>query len=431
VLDHLSALVEKSLVGAGDGDVPRYRLLESARAFGLEQLAAASETAESLKQHALAMRHQLEKVDNVNLDGGLRTEQLEAALLPELDNLRAAHGWAVAEGMDVETAIVLAACATSLEGFIIESGDWLLPLQPCVEAGVAPAVAARYWRAVASANMIGRVPLVLQANAADRAHTLYSELGLPRRAFSSLVQLAHHRLLLGDSAASLAAADKARALLQPDWPATLRVRLLRVDAYSVRRDGRLSEALELSREVVRVSVSTGDWLLEVMARVEVVDLLWQAGSLEEAARDAYGLAHELRARPTAYQDMAELFSSMLGVLSEAGRIDEALAVADEAWLIMRRGRTYFVAVWAYLFWRLGHAIPAAQLLGAAGARRARFGVSAGPIERRLEAQSRTDLLDRLGSEALARTLAEGAALGEQEILEMISAGLAGRVLPAA
>ena len=39
VLDHLSALVDKSLVVADAGDAPRYRLLESARAFALEQLA--------------------------------------------------------------------------------------------------------------------------------------------------------------------------------------------------------------------------------------------------------------------------------------------------------------------------------------------------------------------------------------------------------
>ena len=55
VLDHLSALVDKSLVVADAGDAPRYRLLESARAFALEQLAV-GETADSARRHALAMR---------------------------------------------------------------------------------------------------------------------------------------------------------------------------------------------------------------------------------------------------------------------------------------------------------------------------------------------------------------------------------------
>ncbi|HZV92279.1 MAG TPA: winged helix-turn-helix domain-containing protein, partial [Caldimonas sp.] len=218
VLDHLSALVDKSLVVAGDGDSPRYRLLESARAFGLEQLAAAGETADTLRRHALAVRRHFETVDATNLDGGLRTEELEALLLPELDNLRSAHGWATVDAVDVETAVVLAACSTALEDFTIESGDWLPPLQKWVEAGVEPAVAARYWRAVASTNMFGHVPVTLQAEAADRARSLYLGLGLPRRAFSSVVQLAVFRLVLGDPAAARTAAEEARALIQEDWP---------------------------------------------------------------------------------------------------------------------------------------------------------------------------------------------------------------------
>ena len=97
MLDHLSALVDKSLVVADAGDAPRYRLLESARAFALEQLAA-GETADMLKRHALVMRDFLRRVDDANLDGELRTDQFAGLVLPELDNLRAAHAWADRRG---------------------------------------------------------------------------------------------------------------------------------------------------------------------------------------------------------------------------------------------------------------------------------------------------------------------------------------------
>jgi len=43
VIDHLGALIERSFVTAGTGDEPRYRLLESARAYALEQLSASPE----------------------------------------------------------------------------------------------------------------------------------------------------------------------------------------------------------------------------------------------------------------------------------------------------------------------------------------------------------------------------------------------------
>jgi predicted ATPase/DNA-binding winged helix-turn-helix (wHTH) protein len=131
VLDHLSALVDKSLVVADAGEAPRYRLLESARAFALEHLAA-GETAETLRRHALAMRRFLERVDGTNLDGELRTDQYAALVLPELDNLRAAHAWAIGDGGDPEVAVALAAHAGSLIDYAGECADWLLPLRKVV-----------------------------------------------------------------------------------------------------------------------------------------------------------------------------------------------------------------------------------------------------------------------------------------------------------
>ena len=91
-------------------------------------------------------------------------------MLPELDNLRAAHAWAIGEAGDPQVAIALAAHAGSLIDYAVECADWLLPLRQHVEDGaVDPAVAARYWRAIAASNMVGRVPRALQAEAAIRA----------------------------------------------------------------------------------------------------------------------------------------------------------------------------------------------------------------------------------------------------------------------
>ena len=56
VLDHLGSLVDKSLVIAEGAAVPRYRLLETARAFALEQLDAAGEAEALRARHAAALR---------------------------------------------------------------------------------------------------------------------------------------------------------------------------------------------------------------------------------------------------------------------------------------------------------------------------------------------------------------------------------------
>ncbi len=54
-LDHLGALVDKSLVLAEGDPVPRYRLLETTRAYALERLAEAGETERVLQRHAEAL----------------------------------------------------------------------------------------------------------------------------------------------------------------------------------------------------------------------------------------------------------------------------------------------------------------------------------------------------------------------------------------
>ncbi len=94
VIELLGALAEKSLVVVDDGEPQRYRLLESARAFALEQLAGAGETNALTRRHALAMLQILRQADDGNQDSTLRSDEYAAMVLPELDNLRAAYAWA-------------------------------------------------------------------------------------------------------------------------------------------------------------------------------------------------------------------------------------------------------------------------------------------------------------------------------------------------
>ena len=61
VLDHLAALIDKSLVISEPGALPRYRLLESARAFALERLHKAGERPTATRRLAEAVLRQFEK----------------------------------------------------------------------------------------------------------------------------------------------------------------------------------------------------------------------------------------------------------------------------------------------------------------------------------------------------------------------------------
>ena len=424
VLDHMSALVDKSLVVVESGEAPRYRLLESARAFALEQLAAA-ETAETLRRHALGMLTFMRRVDDANLEGELRTDQYAALVLPELDNLRAAYAWASGEDGDPNLAIALAAYSGSLIDYAVECAEWLLPHRPRVEAGdIDQSIAARYWRALAAGNMMGRVPLDLCARAAEHAHTLYRSLGKPRRMFSSLMRLVSYRQSQRQHSAALAALAEARSLIQPSWPTEFHIHMLRRESSLARGERRYADAQALLRAEIKLSETTGDWRLQVIARNSLIDLLWQVGPIEHAAAEAQQLGEELRIRPAAISDTDVLYANLMGILSEMGRIDEASHAARDALPFMRRSHNYFLEEWIYLFWRRGQLEVAAMLLGARDAAAARIGMPAQSNERRLVATARKGIEDAMAPETLTQYRSTGASIDADKLSGVLAEGLA-------
>ncbi|WP_189237317.1 AfsR/SARP family transcriptional regulator [Planomonospora parontospora] len=97
VLDVLARLVDKSLVAvAGHDPVPRYRMLETIRAYAAERLAASGERERLRLAHAVHFTELAEAADP-----GLR-DRRQAACLAEMagehDNLSAALRWAAEEG---------------------------------------------------------------------------------------------------------------------------------------------------------------------------------------------------------------------------------------------------------------------------------------------------------------------------------------------
>jgi predicted ATPase len=96
VLDLVSTLVEKSILVATGNGTPRYRMLETIRAYGLERLVEAGEATEVRAAHAtyfadLAERTELELL-------GRRQLEVLRELRDDQENLHAAIRWAIAEG---------------------------------------------------------------------------------------------------------------------------------------------------------------------------------------------------------------------------------------------------------------------------------------------------------------------------------------------
>ena len=409
VLEHVGALVNKSLVIVEPADPPRYRLLESARAFALEQVAGTGEAPAARAAHARAMTGFLREVDDANLDGELRTDAYAALVLPELDNLRAAYAWACSEEGDRALAVALAASATPLSDYSPEFREWLVEQRAFVdEAATEPAIAARFARGLAAFNMQGLVPMHEAHAAAQRAVRLYRALGRPRRVVSSLRLVAAWRIVLRDHAGAAAALDEAESLIQPGWGPELRMILLRSRARLASELGDVAAAIEAARCAVELARRFGDWRLEVIERTNHAEMVWQSTDIAGAAALLAGLAREVEARPVTHYELLDLLQMQTAISGERGDLDDALRAARAALVSMRASGHGSLPPFAHLLWKLGRCEAAAGLVGAFDARQ-RAGLElVGVCDSRLLAATRAGVAASLRPEVVAAQTARGA-----------------------
>jgi len=113
VVNCLGSLVAKSLVTADvSGTVPRYRLLETTRAYALEKLAGSGELDAVARRHA---SHYLDLFERAEAEAETRpTQAWLADHGPQIDNLRAALDWAFSPSGDTAIGVTLTAAAVPL-----------------------------------------------------------------------------------------------------------------------------------------------------------------------------------------------------------------------------------------------------------------------------------------------------------------------------
>ena len=107
VLDLLGHLVDKSLVIAEGETEPRYRLLETTRAFALEQLAATGESQAMLRRHAQAIGELMAAIDANFWNLSPAEHSRRSPAVRELGNLRAALDWTLTSEGDSPLAYEL------------------------------------------------------------------------------------------------------------------------------------------------------------------------------------------------------------------------------------------------------------------------------------------------------------------------------------
>ncbi|WP_233804889.1 ATP-binding protein [Paraburkholderia sp. HP33-1] len=221
VIDHLASLVDKSLVMVERGEMPRYRLLESSRAFALERLAITGSLDATRRRHAEALA-QILTGDDLFEEPLARMRRIA----PDLDNVRAAVAWALGPTGDRQIAVELAAATDMLwdaRGVNDEGARLYRTIEPWVDESTPPRLAARFWFAVAGLRM--RTEAKHQAASALKAARLYQGLNDRFGVFRSLTFAALYFAVMADRDAAAAALAEAQALSDDTWPSWLQTSL--------------------------------------------------------------------------------------------------------------------------------------------------------------------------------------------------------------
>lgn len=214
VLEHLAALVDKSLVLVEMCEPPRYRLLQSSRALALEQLSANGRLDEMRRRHAQAIADTLAGEDPMEAP----TERARR-VAPDLDNARAAAAWATGPAGDRQIAIGLAGGTEMLwdvQGCSDEGDRLYRRLEPWVDDATPPRLAAHYWFAVVNVRLWTEPKR--HAVAGLRAAALFRELGDRYWLFRTLIAVTRRFSEAGDAPAAAAALEEVQSLYDPAWP---------------------------------------------------------------------------------------------------------------------------------------------------------------------------------------------------------------------
>jgi predicted ATPase len=417
VIDAVASLVAKNLVAIEpNGEVARYRLLETTRMYALDQLAAAGETLAARRSHALWC-------DAFTAGGwadylGLSDESFHARYAPEMANVEAGMEWAFGPDGDVDVGIALT--AHSYPVWATQSA-WLRYLSwgdqalgHCSDATSLETVL------FLKANLVEAGQIFRPRTAVELGvETLPAlrQAGDPVRLGQALSAVAHALRLHGRYEEARACAMEAETLIAALPASRMTVAVRFATAFTVYLDDP-AQSLDLLRSVAKLARSIGadGWanLVTMYGLLSDVD-----ADVEPALAESRALLEQIR--PT------HMFADLVmgnTCIAVAFRLAQRNAPGDldEAWRLLRSlektaGRTIpVVGVRSFVELALsaGRLADAARIYGALTAGAARVGYHleslSGVIFR-----SRQALLEHLDEQQLETFAAEGALLNDEQV----------------
>lgn len=361
LIDGLDTLADRSLLAVSAGDPPHYRLLETVRAYALEQLAAAGEDDAVRRRHARALAQWLEQAQTLHPQAAARDD--------DMANAREAIAWASTH--ELETAVRLALAALDITTFGVwraEAGLWLAGLVPQMQTAAAaalpPRLRAKWW-----SELTRMYTISADARAEAAAHhtvELARELDDPDLLRGAAMGWVRSQSEPGPRL------DEAYALLcsltGEGWNLAPLARMRVMGALSVaallRQD--FAALLQYRLEEARLATELGNHSAAVAARSNIVYALFHASRHAEAAAQGQALLAELDAAGEGQRNgnLPWVLDGLILALLGASRLDDALALLPRA---LAADRRFGVRVshngLPRIAWLRGDAASAARLIG--------------------------------------------------------------------
>jgi len=415
LLDLLSSLSEKSLVVVDVTlDEPRYRLLESTRAFALEKLNEEEDRATLMRRHAqwLASLADYARATAETMPVEAWVPRFE----PEIENARAAIDSSLASG-DVLLAARVACGFTRVCRMNHGSGEprrWLEAVLARLDDAVPADIAAGTWHALSTVTSGTR-----KIQAAERAIEFESLCGNVAGIVANLYQMSEGLLELGRVEEAEAANERGLKLCRENGLTASRRYLAALDirARVLTQRGRLDDARRYWQEALSLVSAFGDEHEATWLRINLGELEYRAGHFEQAKEFAEMAIDAARRLHSGHREAIALTNSAAYRIA-LGDLEGAHQTAQKALALARKVQPLNAAIavqhLATVAALNGDARKGARLRGYVDARYRDEGCERGLTERRTYEMLTECLQARLSESEIATLAAEGAALSEEQ-----------------
>lgn len=419
LIDHLNVLVDRSMVKFEPGPCPRYRLLETTRAFAMDCLHAETDTAVWEERYAKTM---------ARLCLLAARERDDAWMWQEMPNARAALVWAATAPGHGDTAVTIATYTSVVlgaGGAICEALDNLQRVQHLVTDQCPVSLAARYWHWLGRLGVEGRLPSSQCIEALRKADAMFMGLGELRHRHACQRHLAEAELRSGRILLAEQHLEEAKRLEHASNP-TDRMRRLRVEALLAHAIHQYGLALRHIQTALGLAEAHSVDRYRLLLLADVAWTHLQMGHAEPAVTAFQELLLHLDHSIRQGLARARALSGLTAALVAAGRIEEAVQSARRSVRVLQQANLLRSRcdVFAWVAAAAGDFPTGAQFIGAGEDFAARSETERDPISQ-MAHKAAVEMIDaNMSRDDCDYWCGQGAIAGEEELVHLLNARLA-------